>query len=256
MKKDYGKLSTDQLRQLVGTLPELNNQRAELSEAIGTLSKQKLDTLLVRGYNWGDIYEYAFVEHIAIAAIAFNSVGTLSAALASDDPQQHILDNLHSCEGDLSTHSAFSHQDLLGIAFSLQRTILSVMLFQRSISGLIQEVREDDNMDSMFNAIRVDRAVMNCTTVADKIARAELRGDKRFFLRLRNALKGPSQKHWMAYCDLRYSLAALRELGFDKMSDAQLEKLLVHDLKVYPNSPSARKNLRAQYTQSKKIKTI
>ncbi|WP_208300002.1 hypothetical protein [Aquabacterium sp. A08] len=49
---------------------------------------------------------------------------------------------------------------------------------------------------------------------------------------------------------------ALRELGFDKMTDAQLEELLVHQLKVYPNVPSAKKNLRAQYQQSRKIKTI
>jgi hypothetical protein len=130
------------------------------------------------------------------------------------------------------------------------------MLFQRSMSALVQEVREDDNMDSLFNAIRVDRAVMNCTTIADKIARAELQGDKRFFQRLRNALKGPTQKHWARYCDLRYSLFVLRELGFKSLSDAQLEKLLVHTLKVYPDTPSARKNLRAQYQQSKRITTI
>lgn len=256
MTKEYGKLTTDQFRQLIGALPELKSQRVELSEAVASLPKQNLDALLVRGYNWGDIYEYTFVEHIAIAVVAFNYADTLTAGLASADPQQHILDNMYPHEDDDSTHPAFQGQDLMGIAFSMQRTILSVMLFQRSISGLVQEVREDDNMDSLFNAIRVDRAVMSCTTIADKIARAELRGDKRFFLRLRNALKGPTQKHWAAYCDLRYSLAALRELGFDSMSDVQLEKLLVHDLKVYPNTPSARKNLRAQYTQSKKIKTI
>jgi hypothetical protein len=80
--------------------------------------------------------------------------------------------------------------------FSLQRTILSVMLFQRSLSGLVQDVRETGNLDSMFNAIRVDRAVMSCSTFEDRIARAELMGDKRFFHRLRNALKGPTQKHW------------------------------------------------------------
>ena len=151
---------------------------------------------------------------------------------------------------------SFEPQDLIGLAFSLQRSVLSIMLFQRSISGLVQEVREHDDLDALFNAVRVDRTVMSCSTIADKIARAEIRGDKRFFLRLRNALKGPTQKHWAAYCDLRYSLVILRELGFDGLSDTQLENLLVHQLKVYPNTPSARKNLRAQYIQSKKFKTI
>lgn len=254
--KEYGKLTADQFRELIATLPEIRSQRAELSDALAQVPKQKLDALLVGGYNWGEIYECSFVEHIAIAVVAFNYADTLTAALKTDDPQQYILDRMHPAEDDDSTHPAFQKQDLIGIAFSLQRTILSVMLFQRSLSGLVQEVRDDDNMDSLFNAVRVDRTVMSCSTIADKIARAELRQDKRFFLRLRNALKGPTHKHWAAYCDLRYSLVVLRELGFDSLSDAQLEELLVHTLKVYPNTPSARKNLRAQYHQSKKIKTI
>lgn len=253
MQKEYGKLTADQFRQLVETLPEIRSQRVELSAALAA-SKEKLDQILVGGYNWGEIYEYSFVEHVSIAVVAFSFSATLSAAVASDDPTQHLLDRLEPPD-DPVAHPAFEQQDLLGLAYSLQRTILSIMLFQRSLSGLVEDVREHGNLDSMFNAIRVDRAVMSCTTFADKIARAELRQDKLFFLRLRNALKGPSQKHWAAYCDLRYSLFVLRELGFDSMSDAQLEKLLVHTLKVYPDTPAARKNLRAQYQRSKKLPT-
>jgi len=256
MQKQYGKLTADQFREVIGMLPEIRYQQAELSEVIVQMSKEKLNALLVRGYSWGEIYEYSFIEHVAIAVVAFNYADTLSAAVRTDDPQRYVLDHRDPSQDDVGTHPAFEKQALVGLAFSLQRTILSVMLFQRTLSGLIQEVREDDNMDSLFNAVRVDRTTMNCTTIADKIARAEMRQDKHFFIRLRNALKGPTQKHWAAYCDLRYSLFVLRELGFNSLSDVQLEKLLVQDLKVYPNTPSARKNLRAQYQQSRKIKTI
>jgi hypothetical protein len=54
---------------------------------------------------------------------------------------------------------------------------------------------------------------------------------------------------------LRYSFAVLRELGFDKLSDAQLEDLLVHQLKVYPDTFNARRNLRKQYRAAMKIST-
>lgn len=255
MAKEYGKLTSGQFREVIGLLPEIRHRRAELSEVIAQMPREELNALLVRGYSWGEIYERSLIEHVAIAVIAFNYADTLSEALRTEDPQRYVLDHLDPGQ-DVSTHPAFERQALVGLAFSLQRTILSVMLFQRTLSGLVQEVREDDNMDSLFKAVRVDRTTMNCTTIADKIARAELRQDRHFFIRLRNALKGPTQKHWAAYCDLRYSLFVLRELGFNSMSDAQLEKLLVHDLKVYPNTPSARKNLRAQYHQSRKIKTI
>lgn len=254
MEKEYGKLTAEQFTEFIGKLPELNKQRSEFGRLLSDLPKEKFDTLMVSGFNWAEIYEVTFTEHVAIATVAFNQAKWLSNLAASDDPQQAILDTWPA-DIEEDTHPAYEPQDLMGLAYSLQRTILSIMLFQRSISGLIQEVRDHDNMDALFNAVRVDRTTVSCSTIADKIARAEMRQDKRFFLRLRNALKGPTQKHWAAYCDLRYSLAILRDLGFSGLTDVQLENLLVHQLKVYPNTPSARKNLRAQYTQSKKIKT-
>uniref|UniRef100_E6PTM3 Uncharacterized protein n=1 Tax=mine drainage metagenome TaxID=410659 RepID=E6PTM3_9ZZZZ len=251
-------LTTAQFQTLIGKLPEVKAQREEMGRLFTEMSKDRLDSLLVRGFNWGEIYECSFVEHIAIAFVAFGRVDWLNEAAQALDPQQHVLDAMELEDDDAPDGPApgFEKQDLIGLTYSLQRTVLSILLYQRSLSALVQDVRENDNMDALFDAVRVDRAAMNCTTIADKIARAQLRGDKRFFLRLRNALKGPTQKHWQAYCDLRYSLVALRDLGFDKLTDTQLEQLLVHDLKVYPNTPSARKNLRAQYQRSRKIKTI
>ena len=256
MIKEYGKLTADQFKDFIGKLPEIRGQQDEFGGLLAELPKQRFDELMVSGFAWGEIYDYTFSEHIAIAMVAFNQAKWLSDLAATNDPQQALLDAWPAEIDDEDTHPSFEPQDLMGLAFSLQRSVLSIMLFQRSISGLVQEVRDHDNMDALFNAVRVDRTVMSCSTIADKIARAEMRNDKRFFLRLRNALKGPTQKHWAAYCDLRYSLVILRELGFNGLSDTQLENLLVHQLKVYPDTPSARKNLRAQYTQSKKFKTI
>lgn len=256
MIKEYGKLTAEQFKDFIGKLPEIRRQRNEFGQLLSEFPKEKFDKLMVSGFNWGEIYEYPFTEHIAISMVAFNQAKWVSDLAATDDPQQALLDSWPDEVDDDETHPSFEPQDLMGLAFSLQRSVLSIMLFQRSLSGLVQEVREHDNLDALFNAVRVDRTVMSCSTIADKIARAEMRNDKRFFLRLRNALKGPMQKHWAAYCDLRYSLVILRELGFDGLTDTQLENLLVHQLKVYPNTPSARKNLRAQYQQSKKFKTI
>lgn len=256
MGKEYGKLTADQFRDFIGKLPELRQKRDEFGRLLSDLSKDQFDSLMVSGFSWGEIYEYSFAEHVAIAMLAFGQLQWLNSLKDAPDPQQKILDSWPTEADEADTHPGFEVQDLMGLAYSLQRTVLSIMLFQRSLSGLIQEVRENDDMNALFNAVRVDRTAMSCPTIADKIARAEMRQDKHFFLRLRNALKGPTQKHWQAYCDLRYSLFTLRELGFDRLSDAQLENLLVHTLKVYPNTPSAKKNLRAQYQQSRKIKTI
>lgn len=255
MNKEYGKLTAEQFKAAIKGLDEVKSQRQEFAGLMAKVSESRIKEVFTGGYGWADCYELSLVEHTALAVVAFNRVDTLSAAAASQDPQQFVLDSLSDTDL-VEAHPAFELQHLVGLAYSLQRTILSILLFQRSLSGLVQEVRETGSRDALFKAIRVDRTVMSCPTVADQIALAELQGNKQFFRNLKSALAGPSQKHWMALCDLRYSLYLLRELGFDDMTDDQLEQLLVHTLKVYPNTPTARKNLRAQYQQSKKIKTI
>lgn len=256
MRKEYGKLTAEQFAQFVGKLPELRHGGQELGRLLAEVPRTDFEAKMGRDFNWGAVYELSFAEHIAFAAYAFGMQPRFAAMRQGDDPQQAMLDSWPTEVDELQFAPEFEERELVALGYSLQRTILSVMLFQRSLSGLVQEVREGDSTDALFNAVRVDRTVMSCPTIADKIASAQMRDDKHFFLRLRNALKGPTQKHWAAYCDLRYSLFVLRELGFASLSDAQLESLLVHRLKVYPNTPSARKNLRAQYQQSKRLTTI
>jgi hypothetical protein len=120
------------------------------------------------------------------------------------------------------------------------------------MSALIEDARAGDD-DALFNAIRLDRSALACPTNFARISKAEGLDEKRFFERLRSALKGPSKKHWESYRGLRYALVVLREFGLDSLSDAELEHLLVDVLEVYPKSFSARKNLPKQYYESKKI---
>lgn len=254
--KEYGKLTANQFKQLIDTLPELRRQQGEFRDAIRSVPLSRLDELLVDGCNWATAYELTFHEHVALVVHCLGLSRYLKSLAAAPDPQQKVLDEMwdeNKVDEDAITSPG---QAVIGLVFSLQRTILSVMLYQRSMSSLLQEVREHGSHEALFKAVRVDRAAVAAPSVADRIARAELRKDEVFFRHLRSALKGPSKKHWEAYSDLRYALFTLRELGFDKLTDAQLERLMVDSLGVYPSHPSARKNLRAQYQQSRKIKTI
>jgi len=85
---------------------------------------------------------------------------------------------------------------------------------------------------------------------------AELVGDKKFFTRLSNALKGPSQKKWAGLAKMKLSFLILRELEINDLSDEALEQLMVHTLHAYQDVPGARKNLRMHYLNSRKLKTI
>jgi hypothetical protein len=214
-----------------------------------------LEELLPKDYYWADVYELPFTEHMALLLMVIDKVEFIHQAVQSDDPQQVVLDDLDTPDdGEWSGgwQGQFEKADLIGLVAALQRTILSIMVYQRPLSTLVEEVRQG-NDDALFDAVRLDRSIVACPTFAARISKAELSQDKHFFLRLIKALKGPSKKHWESYQDLRYALYVLRELGFDKLSDDQLENLLVHQLKVYPKSFNAQKNLRKQYTLSKKI---
>ncbi len=254
--KEYGKLSTDQFKHLMGSLSELKKEDQTLAELVKSAPKDRINDLFDKDYYWAAIYELTFVEHLALLMLMLDKIEFLKETTKALDPTQYFMDNFE-IDDDFENwgggwQGAFSKQALIGVTHALQKTILSVLIYQKTIHTLVEEVRQGID-DSLFDAVRIDRSTLACPTFASRIAKAELIQDKHFFIRLRNALKGPSQKHMIGLQDLRFALFVLRDLGFDKLTDQQLENLLVHQLKVYPDRFEAKKNLRKQYNQSKKI---
>ena len=257
LEKEYGKLSLDQFKQLVSELPEIRNQIKELPDLLNSSPKDKIKEVLDQGLYWAALYELSFQESLALLICALGCHQELHEAAQSDDPTQAAFSMFQNVkyetwEGGLE--GLFELSDIVGLFAALQRNIRSIMLFHRTLNAMVDEVRNGDD-NSLFNAVRIDRSIITCPTFSLRISKAEIKNDKKFFIRLRSSLKGPSNKHWEAYKDLRYAFFVLRESGFNQMSDAQLEELLVHQLKLYPDTLGARKNLRKQFTESKKFST-
>ncbi len=256
-EKEYGKLSLDLFKQILKELPIIRSQMVELPELIRSVSKEKISENLDKDFYWAEVYELPFRNQIALLFCALGRVQKLVEISKSADPNQAAVDWCNHEEADDwngGEGEVFEKKHVIGLTIAMHRNILCIMLFHRTLDKLVEEVRSG-NDESFFHAVRIDRSIVACPTFADRIARAEFGNERMFFLHLRSALKGPSKKHWEIYKDLRYAIYMLRELGFNKMSDLQLEDLLVHKLKLYPNIPSARKNLRKQFTESKKIST-
>lgn len=255
MEKEYGKLTAGQFRDFVELLPQLRQDATWLRKTLYDLPKDKRHEMFAPGSSWEWIYELSLIQHLLLLVYALGLTEKLGSIVASADP----IDSLHAWVDEDATeghHPDFEVQDIIALVYSASRSIESIFLFERSISGLVQEVRDDNNMDSLFKAISVDRSVMACPSVVTHVAKAEMFNDKGFFKQLRAALNGPSKKNMVALADMKYSFAILRELKIDKLSDDKLEDLMVHTLKVYADRPSSRKNLRAHYQKSKKHKTI
>lgn len=255
MTKEYGKLTAAQFRGFVDQLPFFQSQAEEMRKAMRDAPRERWGELLKNDYSWAWIYEFPFLVHVVLAVYAFNLSEWAAEVAKAPDPQQKVLDEIHDDPID-DFHPDLEVQDGLGIAVSLTRTMQSVLLYGRSLSALVQDVRETENLDSLFKAIKVDRSIVNCQTVADCIAKAELRDDKAFFRRLSNAFKGPSQKEWAGLAGMKFSFNVLREAEINDLSDTELEQLMIHTLEVYKDVPGARKNLRMHYQNFRKFPSI
>ncbi len=255
--KEFGKLTHDQFAKLVSRLPELRGQMSELPELMRQ-KEDRLDELLgSEDYSWGEIYEMPFLEQMAWLFVLLGLNVPLHEAAQSEDPQEAVtrwgetnspLDAWYE-----TREKEIEWKHLVWLTVVLQRNILSIMLYGRSLGALIELVRQGHD-EFLFKAVRIDRTVLLASPCADRLSKAELTNDKEFFRHLCSAMKGLSKKHMIAIQDLRYSIVALRECGFDRFSDEDLERLFIRT-RLYPNSAGALKNLRKHIHESRKIKT-
>ncbi|WP_341915516.1 hypothetical protein [Polaromonas sp. YR568] len=260
MIKEYGKLTAGQFHEFIGAVPGLLEMLRGMNEQLASTSAVKFDSVMPGDYGlYSYVYEMPFAQHLSFVVVGLNRMDEVKAMAASPDPQQAVLNLMRDRDAvdDREQHPDFDDEDIVTLAYSLGRTIQSMATYGRSISSLLQDVRENNNHDSLFKAIRMDRAVIGCPTAMKSIARAQIRGNKAFFKSLRSALAGPSKKEWAGLDQMRYAFVMLREMGLNDLSEAALEELMVDKLQVYKAPKGdARKNLRAHYRQSRKIKTI
>ena len=255
MQKQYSKLTADQFRGFIDHLPEFQKMAIEMRDVMQKAPESRWKELLKEDYSWAWIYEFPLVVHIALCMKFFNLVPWLEEVGKAPDPQQKILDDFGKELSD-DFHPDIEVQDGLAMMMSISRTVQSILMYGRSLSSLIQEFRDKDDLDSLFKAIKLDRTVVSCPCVADRISKAEIQNDKAFFRRLSNSFKGPSQKEWAGLSGMKFSFNLLRDFEINDLSDEGLEHLMVHVLDVYKDVPGARKNLRMHYQNSRKLKTI
>lgn len=260
MKKEFGKLTSAQFAEFVGYVPKLLDLIRGLGAHMRKVSASRFDELLPGSF--GDyclVYEESFIRHLSTVVVVMNRHLDLRVIAQAADPQEAILDvlrNMGEPDDDRPLFEGVDESMAMALIYSIGQTVTSMATYGRSISGLLHDARERGDLHALFKAIRMDRAVIGCPTAMQLIARAQLRSDKAFFTRLRSALAGPGKKQWEGLHPMRYAFILLNEMGIHDLTDAQLETLMVDTLKVYPKSPGARKNLRAQYRNFRRYTTI
>jgi len=257
MGKEFGKLTHEQFARLVSGLPEIRSQTHELPKLIASKQSRINEWFGKDACSWGGIYELPFLEQMALLFVLLGLNIPLRAAAQSDDPQEAVLSWLDD-NGPLDSwfnlnEKTIEKKYLLWLVIVLQRNILCIMVNHKTMGALVDEVRRGDD-SALFKAVQVDRSVLLASPCADRLSRAEMLNDKGFFRHLRSALKGISQKHMPAIQDLRYSIIALRECGFDRFTDQDIERLFI-GTRLYPGSAGALKNIRKHIQLARKQST-
>lgn len=259
MSKEYGKLTAEQFQELIRFLSPVLEMMREMNVHLESVPAAKFNGVMIGDYGlYSHVYELPFIDHLSLVLLALNRQNEVKEMALSPDPQESVLAMLRAGDGveDKPHNEAFEKAGVVALVYSLGRTMQSMTTYGRTISSLIQDVRDNNNQDSLFKAIRIDRAVIGCPSAMQMIARAQIRNNKAFFKHLRAALAGPSKKPMVALDRMRYALLVLRELGITNLSLSELEDLMVNKLGVYAKSATSGKNLSAQYQYSKKIPTI
>ncbi|MFH2211586.1 MAG: hypothetical protein ABIJ01_08115 [Pseudomonadota bacterium] len=255
MEKEFGKLTLDQLRQLIAFLPELDLLHAEMPQIFAE-KQEKLNSILTPGFSWSHFYELPIEEHMGALAIIAGIAMNLKAAVASDDPQQFLINDLKDGLQDWQggDNGKFELKHLLSAVYSTKNTLDCLMVYGFYINEFISQLREGDD-SALFKAIRMDPTVASCPTAADRISRAVMEQDEAFLHNLHKAFSGKTGDQAAYLKHFRFAMQALREGGALEKSNNELIRL-VFDLGLYDDAAGSEKNVRELIRKSKKKQSI
>ena len=120
-----------------------------------------------------------------------------------------------------------------GLGLSMYHTLRCVLYHGCFLNELIERIRAGDDK-ALFDAIRIDATVIGCISASNRISKAVLLRDNRFFAKLKAAINGKMAKREQAnFQKMRLVFEVLHESGAIRLSDAQLHNLFVEELRLY-----------------------
>lgn len=229
---------------------EADKAQQQLIEDKDRLLSKDVDLLA-----WCYLYELPIRQHIALANAAiiqgydgflnFEQVADWYRQLV-DTPGQvgalpsitchidHHFDSLKPSKEDMERLLP-GIAGIFSLGLSMYNSLRCVLYHGCFLNELIERVRADhDNNKALFDAIRIDSTVLGCPSVVERISKATLLQDNRFFAKLKAAINGKLAKREQAnYQKMRLVLEVLHEAGAMRLNDEQLHQLFVEELKLY-----------------------
>lgn len=260
-KKEFGKLTADQLLTALQWLPEIETIQADVQKTL-LADPDSVAKMAPKGFRWSGAYELTFEEHLARIVILIGKADFIAAAARSADPAEVLMADIGQDQDVEALQlgvvgEAHGAPYLIGLLWALIRSFEAVALYGRYIHQLLAEARSDhpDRDKALFSAIRVDPAVVTGETAARRISTALVMDDRPFLDGLQLAMQGKTGDQVAYLRKFRLAIKMLSESGGIGNSPTALARRLV-DLGIYPDGPSAVKNAAELIRKAKKANAI
>jgi hypothetical protein len=189
-------------------------------------------------YCWADLYSVAFTELVNAYIIETGQAQAFESVANSEATQQAILD--YSSQNNLTSSAKSGNPKyILLLLNALSKNILAIATLHHSLCEIVEITKTNPQSRLFFEAIKIDKTIINNPVYADQIALAAYRQDDDFFIQLSNALKSTGiNKREEEYDNLRFALYLLEveENVLSKLSQEQAYQLFCVDLDLYPDT--------------------
>lgn len=262
MKKEFGKVTADQLLVLLKYMPVMEALNAELLDTL----RENLDRtaeLAPKGFRWASIYEQPIEHHLALIIVLMTKPEQVLHLARNPELIESAIQDFRRDEALLPgiNSSWFGERHspgfLVGLVMALQFSFDAVCLYGRYLHELIAEARSasPERDKALFNAIRIDPSVISGPTAARRLSTALAMRDECFVAGLRLAMEGKTGNQMAYLRKFRYAIKILAESNGLQGSPKALATRLV-ELGIYPDGPTAIKNAAELIRKAKKIHAI
>ncbi|MEX1199903.1 MAG: hypothetical protein WEB02_03855 [Methylophaga sp.] len=232
--KEVKTMTSSTARDLYARFHQLNSESEELPE-IAREKREKVEKLLGYCFPWSYWYELPYKQSLGIFLLLAGLESLIMEASKSDNPSKTILDYLDT-DPDPLNEAELSDEEksvFISLFMSILHQLRSLSIFSLPLSDLVEKAKTDD--DALLNAVVVDRSVVSCPAIAQRIQYAQLSDDESFLNKLAKAItrtrpRRPESK----YDDLRFMLEALDEMKeYENTTQQEKFELLAVDLELF-----------------------
>ena len=221
-------------KELYARFHQLKIEKEELPELVNA-KRGKVKGLIGLSIPWSHWYEIPYEQSLGLFLVVSGLDEWVIKAAEESHPERALFESLDKNPDPIDDDELSDEEKsfFISIFMCIMHQMESLSIFSESMSELVRKAAKDD--ECLFDAVIVDRSVVACPSIANRIQIAQLERDEPFMNKLSKAItRARPRRPNSEYDDLRYMLEAVDEIKeYEGMSMKEKYELLAGDLELY-----------------------